>query len=78
MNTSEIISRLKIKSEIGLQLTKRNGLLSSTWLIYLKNGFYYYFDISEKIAFDENHKYSEEQFLEQFKNSYFEIDCECN
>lgn len=78
MKTHEILSRLKIKSEIGLQLTKRNGLLSSTWLIYLKNGFYYYFDISEKIIFDENHKYSEEQFLEQFENSYFEIDCECS
>ena len=78
MNTSEILSRLKIKSETGLQLTKRNGLLSSTWLIYLRNGFYYYFDISEKIIFDENHKYSEEQFLKLFENSYFEIDYECN
>ncbi|MEI6864643.1 hypothetical protein [Flavicella sp.] len=78
MNTPEILSILKCNSEIGLQLTKRNGLLNSTWLIYLKNGFYYYFDISEKISFDENHKYSEEQFLKQFKNSYFEIDCECN
>lgn len=78
MKTHEILSRLKIKSEMGLQLTKRNGLLSSTWLIYLKDGFYYYFDISEKIIFDENHKYSEEQFLEQFENSYFEIDCECS
>ena len=75
--SSEILSKLKIKPVVGLQLTKRKGLLNSTWIIYLKNGFYYFFDISEKITFDKKHRYSKEQFIKDYENSYFEIDCEC-
>ena len=77
MNSSEILKILKNKPEVGLQLTKKNGLLNSTRLIYLKKDFYYYFDITEKIIFDKKHRYSKEQFIKDFENSYFEVDCEC-
>ncbi len=78
MTALEVIKQLNSSSERGLQLTKRKGVLNSTWLIYLEEDFYYFFDIVESITFNENHKYSEEEFLKEFEKSYFEIDCECN
>ena len=51
-------------------------MLTSTWLIYLKDKSYYLFDINEMAEFDESHRYSKNEFLEEFKNSFFEIDCE--
>jgi len=77
MTAFEVLNQLNSSSERGFQLTKRNGILNSTWLIYLEEDFYYYFDIVESIIFNEKHKYSEDEFLKEFENSYFEIDCEC-
>lgn len=76
MNIKEIALQLNKKVTCGFEITKIKGVLTSTWLIYKKGKHYYYFDINEKIIFDENHKYSIEELVEEFKNSYFEIDCE--
>ncbi len=74
MKIQEIITELKNTKSKGFQLEKRNGILTSTWLIYKKKEFYYYFDINQKIEFTDDYKYSEEEILEEFKNANFEIE----
>lgn len=76
MTIKEIALQLSKKAISGFEITKRRGILTSTWLLYKKEKYYYYFDVDEKIIFDENHKYSLEELEIEFQNSYFEIDCE--
>ncbi len=76
MAIEELILILEKKSNCGFEITKRKGILTSTWEIYKRDNFFYYFDVSEKIIFDENHKYSREELIEEFKNSHFKIDYE--
>jgi len=76
MTIKEVLLQLDKKTICGFQITKRKGMLTSTRLIYKKEKYYYYFDINEKIIFDENHKYSLEELEGEFQNSHFEIDCE--
>jgi hypothetical protein len=78
MTIKEIALQLNEKVTCGFEITKRRGVFTSTWLVYKKGKHYYYFDINEKIIFDENHKYSLEELEMEFQNSYFEIDCEIN
>lgn len=75
MNIKEIVQKLKEEGILGFEITKRIGVLTSTWLIYKDRNHYYCFDINEKIIFDENHKYSLEELEEEFQNLYFEINC---
>ena len=74
MKIQEIITELKNTKSEGFQLEKRNGILTSTWLIYKKKEFYYYFDINQKIEFTDDYKYSEDEILDEFKNANFEIE----
>ena len=74
MRINEIIDNLKSESSNGYQLSKINGILSSTWLIYKKDGFYYYFDINQKIEFIDRFKYSEEELINEFYNFFLKID----
>jgi hypothetical protein len=74
MKIQEIITELKNTKSEGFQLEKRNGILTSTWLIYKKIDVYYYFDINQKIEFTDDYKYSEEEILDEFKNANFEIE----
>jgi hypothetical protein len=76
MTIKEIALELSKKTIIGFEITKRRGVLTSTWLLYKNEKYYYYFDINEKIIFDENHKYSVEELEMEFKNLYFKINCE--
>jgi hypothetical protein len=76
MTIKEIALQLGEKTISGFEITKRRGILTSTWLIYKKEKYYYYFDVNEKMIFDEKHKYSLEELEIEFQNSYFEIDCE--
>ncbi|HLF52538.1 hypothetical protein [Flavobacterium sp.] len=76
MTIKEIALKLNKKTTCGFEITKRKGVLTSTWLLYKKRTHYYYFAINEKIIFDENHKYTLEELVEAFQNSYFEIDSE--
>lgn len=76
MKTEEILNELSKKPEVGLQLTKRSGILTSTWLLYLRIESFYCFNISEEIVINDNSKYTKTEMLHKFKNCYFEIDCE--
>lgn len=78
MKIKEIIIELKNNKSEGFQLQKRNGILTSTWLIYKKKEFYYYFDINQKIEFTDDYKYSEEEILTEFKDVIFEIELSIN
>lgn len=75
MKAIEILKKFEGKIE-GFQLSKRRGILTSTWLLYRKDNCIYFFDINDENEFNDKNKYSEEEFLEEFKNSHFEIDCE--
>ncbi|MEN3323547.1 hypothetical protein VP395_07400 [Mariniflexile soesokkakense] len=76
MQAIDILNNFKENKFKGFQVSKRKGFLSSTWLIYQKDNFIYFFDIAEKIEFSDNYKYTKDEFLQEFKNSHFEIDCE--
>lgn len=78
MKIQEIITKLKNSKSQGFQLEKRNGILTSTWLIYKKKEFYYYFDINQKIEFIDDYKYPEKEILDEFKNANFEIELSIN
>jgi hypothetical protein len=78
MTIKEIALKLNEKTTCGFEITKRKGVLTSTWLIYKKEKYYYYFYINEKMIFDENHKYSLEELEIEFQDSNFEIDFEIN
>ncbi|MBA0882758.1 hypothetical protein [Flavobacterium undicola] len=75
MKIKEIAQKLSEEGTSGFEITKRRGVLTSTWLIYKKGNNYYYFDINEKINFDEKNKYSLEELEVEFQNLYFEINC---
>ncbi len=74
MNIQSVIAGLKINKLKGFQLEKRNGILTSTWLIYKEKDFYYYFDINQEVEFRDEYKYSEEELLGEFKNANFVIE----
>lgn len=74
MNISEIVTKLNQNSGNGFQLSKVKGLINSTWLIYKKDKFYYYFDINQKIEFIDRYKYTKAELEKEFGNSYFTID----
>jgi hypothetical protein len=75
MNIKEVTQQITKKADYGLQITKRSDFITSTWLIYSRGDYYYYFDINEKIIFDKNHKYLLKEIEEELKNTYFEINC---
>lgn len=74
MKIKEIIEELNGSNNIGFQVEKINGILTSTWLIYKHEEFYFYFDINQNIEFIERYKYSEEELMDEFKNANFKID----
>ncbi len=43
---------------------------------FQKKNNYYFFDVNEKLVFDKRHSYTRIELEEEFKNAYFEIDCE--
>lgn len=75
MNITEIVIELEKSPNQGLELTKRKGILTSTWCIYKRENHFYFFDISEDFIIDENHKYTLKELIEEFENGYFEISC---
>jgi len=74
MNIKDVINTINSDKIEGLQLSKRLGIISSTWLLYKKNEVFYYFDINQKIEFTDSFKYSEEELITEFSNSNFQID----
>jgi len=78
MKIQEIITELNKSTSKGFQIEKRNGILTSTWLIYKNKEHFYYFDINRKIEFSDDYKYSEEELLKEFKNANFEINLSIN
>lgn len=49
MTIKEIALELSIKTIIGFEITKRRGVLTSTWLLYKKEKYYYYFELMKKL-----------------------------
>jgi len=78
MNINEVINVLNSKNVDGLQLSKKNGIISSTWLLFKKLNFYYYFDINQKIEFVSRYRYSEEELINEFKNSNYDFELVIN
>ncbi len=76
MTINEVLNTLDSNPNSGLELTKRKGILTSTWNIFKKKNNYYFFDVNERLVFDKNHRYTRIELEEEFKNAYFEIDCE--
>lgn len=74
MNIQYVIDQLKNGNSKGLQIEKRNGILTSTWLIYKKKDKYYYFDINQKIEFIDAYCYTESELLAEFANVNYTID----
>lgn len=79
MKIQEILEKLDFEKEfIGFQLSKKKGFINSTWLLYKKEGYYYFFDINQKVEFIDSYKYSKKEVLIEFGKSNFEIDLSIN
>jgi hypothetical protein len=78
MNIKEVINVLNSNKVDGFQLSKRNGIISSTWLLYKKLNFFYYFDINLNIKYIDSYKYSEEELINELQYSIYEIDLVIN
>tara|TARA_R110000868_G_scaffold411104_1_gene701816 strand:+ start:1571 stop:1810 length:240 start_codon:yes stop_codon:yes gene_type:complete len=79
MKIQEILVKLDTENKyIGFQLSKRNGLINSTWLLYKKDLAYYFFDINQKIEFNDAHKYSSSELLNELGKASFEIELSIN
>jgi len=79
MKVLEILEKLDSEEKyVGFQLSKRNGFINSTWLLYKKEKEYYFFDINQKIEFIDAYKYSKSEALIEFEKSNFEIDLSIN
>lgn len=78
MKIKEIITELNINKFKGLQLEKRNGILTSTWLIYKVESKFYYFDINQKIEFKKEYCYSEIELIDELNYYNFKIELAIN
>lgn len=79
MKIKEILEKLDSENNyIGFQLSKRNGLINTTWLLYKKDLAYYFFDINQKIEFEDNYKYSIIELLNELEKASFEIELSIN
>lgn len=74
MDIQLIIDNLKKSNSKGFQIEKRNGVLASTWLIYMQKDKYYYFDINQKIEFKNEYCYNERELLTEFTNANYTIE----
>ena len=78
MNIIALLSQLKTTNVSGFQISKKNGLLTTTWLLYKRGDFYYFFDINQRIEFSERHKYSESELTAEMQGGVFRIDLDVN
>lgn len=78
MNIAEVITELEKSETKGFQLAKISGLLHSTWLIYKKEGFFYFFDINQKIEFTDGYRYTRMELLKEFKSAEFRLELSIN
>ena len=74
MNIKVIIDNLKKSNSKGLQIQKQNGILTSTWLVYVKENNYYYFDVNQKIEFIEQYCYTKIELINELNNGKFIIE----
>jgi hypothetical protein len=78
MKIIDVIKSLKASEFDALQISKRNGIISSTWLLYKKGDLYFYFDVNQKVEFIDKYEYSEEELINEFKESDYLIDLSIN
>jgi hypothetical protein len=78
MKIQDIITKLDSSTSMGYQLSRRNGILNSTWLLYKTKGFYFYLDINQKIEFIDRYKYTREELINEFQDSFFTIEDSIN
>ena len=71
MNIVQIIEKLEQAQTAGLQITKRRGYLSSTWLLYKHHSAYYFFDINQKIEFMARYRYTAEELSAEMAGAWF-------
>jgi|TARA_R100000027_G_scaffold46622_1_gene35472 hypothetical protein len=74
MKIQDVINELKESKSDGFQIERRKGILTSTWLLYKRKDYYYYFDINQKIEFIDSYKYTEEELVNRLDNAYYEIE----
>ena len=71
MNIVQIIEKLEQAQPFGLQITKRRGYLSSTWLLYKHHSAYYFFDINQKVEFNARYRYTAEELSAEMAGAWF-------
>lgn len=76
MEIKEVLEEMKAKNFEGVQLTKKNGIITTTWLLYKRGNYFYYFDINQSIEFMEYSRYSEDELIKELEHGFFRIDTE--
>jgi hypothetical protein len=74
MTIQEIITHFQRDNIRGFQLSKINGILNSTWLIYKNKEYFFFFDINQKIEFISRYKYNEIELVSELNYFNFIIE----
>lgn len=71
---SNIIKQLKTISPEGLEVTTRNGVLTSTYALYLRVEKIYVFRMEDDFSFEPHLGYTVDEFLKEFEGVEWKVE----
>ena len=74
ITTQKLLDNLIAMEGMGLQISRRHGILNSTKCIYYKNELIFLFNISDNFRFLKSNGMSTTFFLEQYKDQQWIIE----
>lgn len=74
VRTEELTKKLLEISPQGIEVTLRFGILTTTKLVYYKNGLFFLFSIEENISFNKKLGLTPEYFSMYYEKTYWQID----
>ena len=74
VTTEILIEKLKQIKPEGFEVSLRFGVLTTTKAVYLRRGRYYVFSMESDFIFRRDDGYTEEEFLEKYKDYPWKIE----
>ncbi|MBS4039683.1 MAG: hypothetical protein KGZ81_03700 [Flavobacteriales bacterium] len=73
-NYKELIEQFKDVYPEGLQATTLNGVLTSTYALYLRDQKIYVFKMEDNFSFEPHMGYTEDEFLKEFEGVQWKVE----
>lgn len=74
VKTDYLIKKLLEITPQGVEVTLRFGILTTTKLVYYKNGLFFLFSIQEDVSFNKKLGRTPEHFSTYYEKTYWQID----